>query len=288
MQKADIDLSFTKITSPIDGIAGIAKAQLGDLVGSPGGPELTTVSTWFNDAFGRTTNGYVRWCGAFIRKAGISLLFLALVTGATGLLGGRLPGGFFPEEDQGYMYAGVQLPDASSLQRTSEVCRQLEEIMMQTPSTRGFTPFNVTLRERMAGVVFGDLSWELDFFGRIRRATEAARAEFFASEENRRFVIQTLVADLARAYIELRALDLQLEISNRTVKNREESLKLVKTRFSYGWDSLSPVHTTENLLYGAEAVVPDLKRAIEQMENRINVLLGRNPRPSARINPTHL
>jgi outer membrane protein, multidrug efflux system len=149
-------------------------------------------------------------------------------------------------------------------------------------STRGFTPFTVTTRERMAGIVFGDLSWELDFFGRIRRATEAARAELFASEENRKFVIQTLVTDLARAYIELRALDQQLEISNRTVKTREESLKLVKARFDYGWDSLTPVLMTENLLYGARAVVPDLKRAIEQQENRISVLLGRNPGPIAR------
>jgi len=94
---------------------------------------LSRFYRWFNDAFGRTTNGYVRWCGVFIRKAGLSLLFLLLVTGATGLLGGRLPGGFLPEEDQGYMYVGVQLPDASSLQRTGEVCRQIEEIMMQTP-----------------------------------------------------------------------------------------------------------------------------------------------------------
>jgi multidrug efflux system outer membrane protein len=149
-------------------------------------------------------------------------------------------------------------------------------------STRGFTPFNVTNRERMAGIVFGDLSWELDFFGRIRRATEAARAEFFASEENRNFVIQILVTDLARAYIELRALDQQLEISRRTVKTREESLKLVKARFDYGWDSLTPVLMTENLLYGARAVVPDLKRAIEQQENRISILLGQNPGPITR------
>ncbi len=149
-------------------------------------------------------------------------------------------------------------------------------------STRGFTPFTVSLRERMAGVVFGDLSWELDFFGRIRRATEAARAEFFASEENRKFVIQTLVTDLARAYIELRALDQQLEISNRTVKVREDSLKLVKARFDYGWDSLTPVLMTENLVYGARAVVPDLKRAIEQKENLISILLGRNPGPIPR------
>ncbi|HLD48046.1 MAG TPA: efflux RND transporter permease subunit, partial [Desulfobaccales bacterium] len=94
---------------------------------------LSRFYRWFNDVFGRTTNGYVGWCGTFIRKAGMSLLFLAVVAGLAGLLGGRLPGGFLPEEDQGYMYAGVQLPDASSLQRTSEVCRQIEEIMANTP-----------------------------------------------------------------------------------------------------------------------------------------------------------
>ncbi|MFZ5450903.1 MAG: efflux RND transporter permease subunit [Thermodesulfobacteriota bacterium] len=100
---------------------------------------LSRFYRWFNDNFGRATNGYVKWCGTFIRKAGMSLLFLALVTGATGFLGGRLPGGFLPEEDQGYMYAGVQLPDASSLQRTGEVCRQIEEIMMNTPGVEYVT-----------------------------------------------------------------------------------------------------------------------------------------------------
>jgi NodT family efflux transporter outer membrane factor (OMF) lipoprotein len=155
---------------------------------------------------------------------------------------------------------------------------QLESVRT---SAKGFTP-ELPQETRMAGLVFGDLSWELDFFGRIRRTTEAARAEFFASEDNRKFVIQTLVSDLARAYIELRALDQQLEISNRTVKVREDSLKLVKARFDYGWDSLTPVLMTENLVYGAQAVVPDLKRAIEQQENRISVLLGRNPGPITR------
>ena len=90
------------------------------------------------------------------------------------------------------------------------------------------------------------------------------------------------MTDLARAYIELRALDQQLEISNRTVKVREDSLKLVKARFDYGWDSLTPVLMTENLVYGARAVVPDLKRAIEQKENLISILLGRNPGPITR------
>jgi NodT family efflux transporter outer membrane factor (OMF) lipoprotein len=155
---------------------------------------------------------------------------------------------------------------------------QLESIRT---SQKGFSP-ELPQETRLAGLVFGDLSWEIDFFGRLRRATEAARAEFFASEENRSFVIQTLISDLARAYIELRALDQQLEISERTVKTREESLTLVKARFSYGWDSLTPVLMTENLLYGARSVVPEAKRAIEQKENQISVLLGRNPGPVTR------
>jgi outer membrane protein, multidrug efflux system len=148
-------------------------------------------------------------------------------------------------------------------------------------SEKGFSP-ELPQETRMAALVFGNLAWEIDFFGRIRRATEAAKAEFFASEDNRKFVIQTLVSDLARAYIELRALDQQLEISERTVKVREESLTLVKARFDYGWDSLTPVLMTENLLYGARAVVPEAKRAIEQKENQISVLIGRNPGPITR------
>jgi NodT family efflux transporter outer membrane factor (OMF) lipoprotein len=151
-------------------------------------------------------------------------------------------------------------------------------------SERGFTSGSPRT-ERFVGVVAGDLSWELDFFGRLRRATEAAQAEFFAAEENQRFIRQVLVTEVAKAYVELLALDRQLEISQETVKVREESLKLVKARFEYGWDSLTPVLMTENLLYGARAVVPDLKRAIEQKENQLSVLLGRNPGPIRRGRP---
>ena len=73
---------------------------------------------WFNRLFGRTTDGYVRFSSHAIRKVVMSLLFLLVITIATGFLGKMLPGGFLPEEDQGYIYAGLQLPDASSLQRT--------------------------------------------------------------------------------------------------------------------------------------------------------------------------
>ncbi|MCU0587838.1 MAG: efflux RND transporter permease subunit [Syntrophobacteraceae bacterium] len=87
----------------------------------------------FNNLFGKATSGYVKLCGFFIRKFVISLLILLLFTGATGLIGGKVPGGFLPEEDQGYLYAGVQLPNAASLQRTDEACRELEKIIMETP-----------------------------------------------------------------------------------------------------------------------------------------------------------
>jgi HAE1 family hydrophobic/amphiphilic exporter-1 len=90
----------------------------------------------FNTMFGKATNGYVTLCSWFIRKFVISLLLLALMTGAIGVIGKRVPGGFLPEEDQGYLYAGVQLPEAASLQRTDDATRELEKIIMETPGVR--------------------------------------------------------------------------------------------------------------------------------------------------------
>ena len=87
----------------------------------------------FNTMFGKATNGYVTLCGWFIRKFVISLLLLVVMTGAIGVIGKQVPGGFLPEEDQGYLYAGVQLPNAASLQRTDDVTRELEKIIMETP-----------------------------------------------------------------------------------------------------------------------------------------------------------
>lgn len=88
---------------------------------------------WFNRVFAKGTNGYVRGCAFGIRKLVISLLVIVIFAIGTGLVGGRVPGGFLPEEDQGYMYAGVQLPDAASLQRTEATLRQLEKVIMATP-----------------------------------------------------------------------------------------------------------------------------------------------------------
>ena len=91
---------------------------------------------WFNQVFGRVTDGYVGICRIGIRRSFISILLLAGVAVSSGFLGKALPAGFLPEEDQGYIYAGLQLPDAASLQRTDAICKQAEEIIMKTPGVK--------------------------------------------------------------------------------------------------------------------------------------------------------
>ena len=91
---------------------------------------------WFNRVFGRTTDGYVSWCAFLIHKAGFAFVLLALATVATGFFGKATPKSFLPDEDQGYIYAGLQLPNASSLQRSSEAAREVEKVMMETPGVQ--------------------------------------------------------------------------------------------------------------------------------------------------------
>jgi multidrug efflux system outer membrane protein len=119
--------------------------------------------------------------------------------------------------------------------------------------------------------------WELDFFGRIRRATEAERANLLATEEARRFAVITLVSDVARAYMELRDLDLRLEISRRTLKSREDYVQLAKLRFEGGLTSELDWRQAEAEYYRTQAIVQDFERFVSQKENEISVLLGRNP-----------
>ena len=94
---------------------------------------------WFNRVFGRTTDGYVSMCGGLIRKAGLSMLLLLGVAVAAGWFGSRLPGGFLPDEDQGYVFAGLQLPNAASLQRNDDASRKIEEMIMKTPGVHSVT-----------------------------------------------------------------------------------------------------------------------------------------------------
>ncbi len=124
--------------------------------------------------------------------------------------------------------------------------------------------------------------WELDFWGKFRRATEAARADLLATEWGKRAVLTTLVANVAGAYFQLRELDLQLEIAKRTLGSRQESLRLVEIRAKGGTTSMLDVRQSEQLVYGAAAAIPDLERQIEQQENFISILLGQNPGPIQR------
>src|SRR3989449_5921480 len=109
------------------------------------------------------------------------------------------------------------------------------------------------------------------------RQTEAARAQLLATEWGQRAVISALVANLATAYFQLRALDSELEISNCTLASRQESLKLTQFLESHGSNSGLDVSQAEQLVYTASETIPDLERQIQQQENVLSVLLGENP-----------
>ena len=128
----------------------------------------------------------------------------------------------------------------------------------------------------------GAAAWQLDFWGRYRRATEAARAELLASQWGRRAVTATVVADVAAGYFQLRMLDLSLDVSRRTLESREESLRLTQVREQGGVTSLVDVRQAEQLVYDARAEIVTLERQIEQQENALSVLVGDNPGPIAR------
>jgi multidrug efflux system outer membrane protein len=121
------------------------------------------------------------------------------------------------------------------------------------------------------------LSFELDIWGRLRRATEAARANLLSAEETRKAVVTTLVSDVATSYFSLRELDHELEISKATLGTREESLRLIQTRQGGGVATRLDRRQGEQLVYTAAETIPELEERIEQTENRISLLLGRNP-----------
>jgi len=121
------------------------------------------------------------------------------------------------------------------------------------------------------------LSFEADIWGRLRRATEAARAQLLEAEETRKAVITTLVGDVASAYFTLRELDYELDISRRTLATRQESLELIKNRQAGGVATLIDLRQGEQLVYTAAETIPVLQQQIEQTENTISLLLGKNP-----------
>jgi multidrug efflux system outer membrane protein len=125
-------------------------------------------------------------------------------------------------------------------------------------------------------------NWELDLWGKLRRATEAARADLLSTEEARRAVIMTLVASVANGYINLLSYDRQLVIARETLKSRKDSLDIFEKRYAGGVISELELNQSRSEYEDARAVIPQLEKSIAQQENALNLLLGKNPGPIPR------
>ncbi len=130
--------------------------------------------------------------------------------------------------------------------------------------------------------VLAGASWEIDLWGHVRRQTEAAQANVLATEEARRGVILTLVANLANGYLQLRGLDGQLVIAERTQVTYAESLRLMETKFKYGRVSEMNVEQARARYQTASVQIPQIRGDIAVLENALSILLGRNPGPIMR------
>lgn len=147
------------------------------------------------------------------------------------------------------------------------------QTILPEPASKGRT---------FGSVLLNLLTFELDIWGRLRKQTQAARADLLATEEARKAVLTTIVSDVAGSYFVLRELDFELEIARRTLISREESRRIITLRQQRGVSNLLEVRQAEELVYDATETIPDLERAIEQQENFLSVLVGRNPGPIVR------
>jgi outer membrane protein, multidrug efflux system len=127
-----------------------------------------------------------------------------------------------------------------------------------------------------------DAAFQLDLFGRLRRATEASRAELLATEDAKQTVILTLVSDIAADYYTLLQLDLQLEITHQTISTQTDSIKLTRLRLDHGVANKLDVLQAQQVLDMANAQIPDLERLIAQEEDAISILIGNYPTAVAR------
>jgi multidrug efflux system outer membrane protein len=130
--------------------------------------------------------------------------------------------------------------------------------------------------------VLAGASWELDLWGKVRRQTEAAQANLLATEDARKGVILTLVANVATAYLQLRGLDEQLLLAQKTLAAYRESLNIMELRFKYGRVSLMNVEQARARYETAAAQIPRIRRDIALLEDSLSILLARNPGPIPR------
>src|SRR3984893_4135332 len=139
--------------------------------------------------------------------------------------------------------------------------------------------------EANAGEVDLSVVWNLDFWGKYRRQTEADRASLLASQWGQRAVLSSVVSSVATAYFTLRELDLALDVSKKTLAARQNSLQLTNVLAKNGSGSALDLRQSEQLVYTAAETIPDLERQIAQEENSLSILLGDNPGPIPRGRP---
>jgi outer membrane protein, multidrug efflux system len=158
------------------------------------------------------------------------------------------------------------------------------DILTTRSSQKGPLPIPEGVKaQRAFGEVFLSMSpYEVDLWGRIRRANEAARARLFESQDARRLVRQTLVSEVATTYLQLLELDLELQIGRAAYANYTNSLFLTVSREEGGVSSMQDVYQARALVATAQASIVNTSRLVEQTENAMNILLGHNPGPIAR------
>ncbi len=178
----------------------------------------------------------------------------------------------------------VQIAAARVLQAQAELgITRANQFPMAGVGAGGFSQRNPKIStafpayEANAAQVDLSVIWNLDFWGKYRRQTEAARANVLASEWGRRAVLTSVVSSVAAAYFQLRELDWELEVSKSTLAARQNSLRLINVLAKNGSVSLLDVRQSEQLVYTAAETIPALERQIAQQENSLSILLGQNP-----------
>lgn len=164
----------------------------------------------------------------------------------------------------------------------------------QAKANLGFTKANVLPTFQYSGGVntaetifqpstlVANMSWEIDFWGKLRHENKAVQNELLATEEARKTVMAGLVSDIATAYFQLRDLDNQLEITKQTLKTRQDSYVIITDRFKSGYTSELDKVQIEQQVAIAEAAIPNIKRQITVLENTISILIGQMPAPIER------
>jgi multidrug efflux system outer membrane protein len=218
-------------------------------------PELVNTAWWeqFNDP---VLNGLIASALEENKDVRIAAARVEEAAGVLGVTRSQL----FPQLSGG---AGAGRQQVSRYTGTTTLAREVD---------RTFTNYQVLL----------SAGWEIDFFGKLQRQTEAARATLLATDEGRRATILALVASVANEYVRLLNLDKQLEISRRTAESRGESVRLFDLRYKGGVVSELELNQARSEYEQALAAIPDLERLIAQQENLLSVLLGRNPGPIPR------